>query len=184
LKPWILPTANPFIKDPAHRHTRPEKAWEGNVPYVQLNYDDSDWRKLDLPHDWAIEGPFITTGGGGGMGRLPSAGVGWYRRKFDLAATDAGKRIILEVDGAMSYAAVWINGQLVGGWPFGYASWQLDLTPYVSFERTNQISIRLDNPPASSRWYPGAGIYRNVWLTKVAPVHVGQWGTFVRTPEV
>ena len=184
LKPWILPTANPFIKDPAHRHTRPEKAWEGNVPYVQLNYDDSDWRKLDLPHDWAIEGPFITTGGGGGMGRLPSAGVGWYRRKFDLAATDVDKRIILEVDGAMSYAAVWINGQLVGGWPFGYASWQLDLTPYVSFERTNQISIRLDNPPASSRWYPGAGIYRNVWLTKVAPVHVGQWGTFVRTPEV
>lgn len=184
LKPWILPTANPFIKNTADRHERPEGNWGGDVPYVQLNYDDSDWRTVDLPHDWAIEGPFITTGGGGGMGRLPSPGIGWYRRKFEVAAADVGKRIILEIDGAMSYAAVWINGRLVGGWPFGYASWQLDLTSYVEFGAENQIAIRLDNPPASSRWYPGGGIYRNVWLSKLPPVHVGQWGTFVRTPEV
>lgn len=184
LKPWILPTGNPFIKRPADRHERPAGNWGGEVAYVKSNYDDSDWRTVDLPHDWAIEGPFITTGGGGGMGRLPSAGIGWYRRKLDLIADDAGKRIVLEIDGAMSYAAVWVNGQLAGGWPFGYASWQIDLTPYVNFGEANQLAIRLDNPPASSRWYPGAGLYRNVWLTKVAPVHVGQWGTFVRTPGV
>ena len=98
--------------------------------------------------------------------------------------SDAGKSIFLEVDGAMSYAMVWLNGQLVGGWPFGYASWRLDLTPYVVSGGENQLAIRLDNPNKSSRWYPGGGIYRNVWLTKTNPVHVGQWGTFVTTHAV
>jgi beta-galactosidase len=118
------------------------------------------------------------------MGRLPSWGIGWYRRQLDIPAADAGKSIFLEVDGAMSYAMVWLNGRLVGGWPFGYASWRVDLTPYVIPGQVNQLAIRLDNPPASSRWYPGGGIYRNVWLTKTSPVHVGQWGVQVTTPQV
>ena len=84
----------------------------------------------------------------------------------------------------MSYANVWINGQYVGGWPYGYASWRIDLTPHVNFGGDNVLAIRLDNPPKSSRWYPGGGIYRNVWLTKTQPVHVGQWGTYVRTRQV
>ncbi|HYD84477.1 MAG TPA: glycoside hydrolase family 2 TIM barrel-domain containing protein, partial [Opitutus sp.] len=84
----------------------------------------------------------------------------------------------------MSYAAVWLNGHIVGGWPFGYSSWRVDLTPYVKFGAENQIAIRLDNPPASSRWYPGGGIYRNVWLTKTAPVRVTQWGTRVTTRDI
>ena len=150
---------------------------------MQTDFDDSAWRRVDLPHDWAIEGPF-TTRGGGGMGRLPSAGIGWYRKQLTIPAQDAGKAIFLDVDGAMSYAAVWLNGQFVGGWPYGYASWRLDLTPYVAPGRKNELAIRLDNPPNSSRWYPGAGIYRNVWLVKTAPVHVGHWGTYVTTPEV
>lgn len=179
LKPWILPTGNAFIKDPIRRHARPAGDPGADVPYVQAGFDDSTWRQVDLPHDWAIAGPFLETGDFGGMGRLPSWGIGWYRRKLDIPAVDIGKRIVLEVDGAMSYAAVWLNGRLVGGWPFGYTSWQVDLTPYVNFGGVNQLAIRLDNPPASSRWYPGGGIYRNVWLTKTAPVHVGQWGTFV-----
>lgn len=184
LKPWILPTANPFIKDPAKRFTRPEGNPGGDVTYVQSGFDDSSWRSVNLPHDWAIEGPFNTGGVGGGMGRLPSPGIGWYRKSLEIPAGDAGKKIFLDVDGAMSYAVVWCNGKLVGGWPYGYASWRVDLTPFVNFGGKNQIAIRLDNPPDFSRWYPGAGIYRNVWLVKTQPVHVGQWGTVVTTPEV
>ena len=155
------------------------------MSYVQTDFDDSSWRSVNLPHDWAIEGPFFTNCGvGGGMGRLPSPGIGWYRKKLDIPASDAGKSIFLDVDGAMSYATVWLNGHLVGGWPYGYASWRVDLTPYVVPGGENQLAIRLDNPPDSSRWYPGGGIYRNVWLTKTPPVHVGQWGTYLTTPEV
>ncbi len=184
LKPWILPTGNAFLADPAKHHVRPAEEPRHDIAYVAAVFDDSAWRQVDLPHDWAIEGPFLEEGDVGGMGRLPSWGIGWYRKKLAIPAADAGRRIVLEVDGAMSYAMVWLNGRLVGGWPFGYSSWQLDLTPYVNFGGENQLAIRLDNPPASSRWYPGGGLYRNVWLTKTAPVHVGQWGTFVTTREV
>ncbi len=184
LKPWILPSGNQFIKDPAKWFVRPEGNPGGDVAYVQNSFDDSSWRKINLPHDWAIEGPFNSGGVGGSMGRLPSPGIAWYRKLIEIPASDAGKSIFLDVDGAMSYAAVWVNGKLAGGWPFGYNSWRLDITPYVVLGGENQIAIRLDNPSDFSRWYPGAGIYRNVWLTKTAPTHVGQWGTFVTTPEV
>jgi beta-galactosidase len=183
IKQWILPTGNAFIEDAAHRYSRPEGNLGDGVDYVQVNFDDSSWQPINLPHDWAIEGPF-THSGGGGMGRLPTAGIGWYRKKLSIPAEDAGKSIFLDVDGAMSYATVWLNGKIVGGWPFGYASWRVDLTPYVKPGGDNELAIRLDNPPNSSRWYPGAGIYRNVWLVKTRPVHVGQWGTQVTTPEV
>jgi beta-galactosidase len=184
LKPWILPSGNRFIKDPAKRFVRPEGHPGSDVAYVQNSFDDSGWRVVTLPHDWAIEGPFNSGGVGGSMGRLPSPGIGWYRKKLDIPASDAGKSIFLDLGGAMSYAVVWLNGKLVGGWPFGYNSFRLDLTPYVVPGGDNQLAIRLDNPPDFSRWYPGAGLYRNVWLTKTAPVHVGHWGTFVTTPTV
>ena len=134
LKPWILPTGNDFIKDPAKRHARPAGNPGGDFPFVQGTFDDSSWDSISLPHDWAIKGPFYKgwdTEVDGGMGRLPSHGVAWYRRKLDIPASDAGKSIFLDVDGAMSYATVWLNGQLVGGWPYGYTSWRVDLTPYV-----------------------------------------------------
>lgn len=184
LKPWILPTGNAFIKDPARHFVRPAGDPGGDVAYVGRNIDDRGWRRVDLPHDWAIAGPFLANGDFGGMGRLPSWGIGWYRKKLNLPAGDVGKSVFLEIDGAMSYATVWLNGHLVGGWPYGYSSWQVDLTPYLHFGGENQLAIRLDNPPSSSRWYPGGGIYRNVWLTKTQPVHVGQWGTRVTTREV
>jgi beta-galactosidase len=187
LKPWILPTGNDFIKDPAKRHVRPEGNPGSDFPFVQSDFDDSSWERVNLPHDWAIKGPFFKGGDaevGGGMGRLPSPGVAWYRKKLEIPDSDKGKSIFLDVDGAMSYAMVWMNGQIVGGWPFGYASWRLDLTPYVVPGGENQLAIRLDNPTESSRWYPGGGIYRNVYLVKTNPVHVGQWGTFVTTSDV
>jgi len=183
IKQWILPTGNDFIKDPARRFVRPPGNPGDGVPYVQPDFDDSSWQHVNLPHDWAIEGPF-THAGGGGMGRLPTAGIGWYRKKLDIPTADAGKSIFLDVDGAMSYATVWLNGKLVGGWPYGYASWRVNLTPYVKFGGANELVIRLDNPPNSSRWYPGAGIYRNVWLVKTEPLHVAHWGTQLTTPEV
>lgn len=187
LKPWILPAGNNFIKDKSKLHVRPEGNPGSDFPFVQSDFDDSHWEEINLPHDWAIKGPFFAGPDPevrGGMGRLPSPGVAWYRKNLDIPESDAGKSIFLDVDGAMSYAMVWINGHLAGGWPFGYASWQVDLTPYIKPGAENQLAIRLDNPPHSSRWYPGGGIYRNVWLTKTGPVHVSQWGTYITTPQV
>ncbi|QRX63274.1 DUF4982 domain-containing protein [Dysgonomonadaceae bacterium zrk40] len=188
LKSWILPTANPFIAEPADRYTRPEGESPGkNFPFVQPDFDDSRWEIVNLPHDWAIEGPFYEGDEpivGGGMGRLPVQGVAWYRKKLDISSEERGKSIFLEVEGAMSYAMVWLNGTLVGGWPYGYNSWQLDLTPHLRYGEENQLAIRLDNPNHSSRWYPGAGIYRNVWLIKTHQLHIAQWGTYVTTKEV
>ena len=150
IKQWILPTGNNFIKDPSRKFVRPEGNLGEGVAYVQPDFDDSGWQQINLPHDWAITGPFARSGGGG-MGRLPSAGVGWYRKKLEIPATDSGKSIFLDVDGAMSYSTVWLNGQLVGGWPFGYASWRVDLTPYVKPGGENELVIRLDNPPKIPR---------------------------------
>ncbi|WP_241093108.1 beta-galactosidase GalB [Xanthomonas bonasiae] len=184
LKPWILPTGNAFIADPAQRHPRPPGDPGSDVAFVRADFDDSAWTRVDLPHDWAIAGPFLKDGPYGGMGRLPSWGVGWYRKRLDIPASDRGRAVFLDIDGAMSYATVWLNGRLVGGWPYGYSSWRVDLTPYLVPGGSNQLAIRLDNPPESARWYPGGGLYRSVWLSKTAPVHVGQWGTQVSTPQV
>lgn len=187
LKNWILPTGNDFIKDPLKRHIRPKGDPGSDFPFVKESFQDESWERVSLPHDWAIKGAFYTGDKpevGGGMGRLPSQGVAWYRKKLTIPTADQGKIIYLDIDGAMSYAMVWLNGHLVGGWPYGYNSFRLNLTPYLNFGGTNQLAIRIDNPNHSARWYPGGGIYRNVWLTKVAPVHVAQWGTFVKTPHV
>ncbi|HEY0680557.1 MAG TPA: beta-galactosidase GalB [Chitinophagaceae bacterium] len=187
LKQWILPTANEFIKDSGLHYRRPEGNPGAGFSFVQNSFDDKTWEDVNLPHDWAIKGPFFegTPGEvGGGMGRLPSPGVAWYRRKLNITANHMRKRVYLDIDGAMSYAMVWLNGNLVGGWPYGYNSFRLDLTPYIKPGNDNQLAIRLDNPNHSARWYPGGGIYRNVWLTVVNPVHVTNWGTFITSKNV
>ena len=182
LKPYLLPCANDFIIF-GKRHQRPEGNPGENIAYVKSDFDDSEWRHLNLPHDWAIEGPF-NIDYNGSTGKLPYWGIRWYRKTLELSQDDAGKQIYLDIDGAMSYASVWCNGQYVGGWPYGYASFRLDLTPYIRAGQKNVLAIRLDNPDDTSRWYPGSGIYRNVWLVKTSPVHVEQWGTFVRNQQV
>lgn len=187
LKSWILPSANDFINDAAKKHIRPDRNPGGDFPFVQRNFDDSLWENIHLPHDWAIKGPFQkgwNSEVGGGMGRLPVNGVAWYRKKLAIPESDKGQSIFLDIDGAMSYAMVWLNGNLVGGWPYGYNSFRLNLTPFVRFGSENQLAIRIDNPNHSARWYPGAGLYRNVWLVKTSPVHVGQWGTYLTTPTI
>ena len=182
LKPYVLPCANDFIIF-GKRYQRPEGNPGENIAYVKSDFDDSEWRHLNLPHDWAIEGPF-NIDYNGSTGKLPYWGIRWYRKTLELSQDDAGKQIYLDIDGAMSYASVWCNGQYVGGWPYGYASFRLDLTPYIKAGQKNVLAIRLDNPDDTSRWYPGSGIYRNVWLVKTSPVHVEQWGTFVRNQQV
>ncbi len=146
-------------------------------------YDDHAWQKLDLPHDWAITGPFRIDLAGE-TGKLPWKGIGWYRKHFSVPATDAGKKIFVDFDGAMAYAQVWLNGKYVGTWPYGYNSFRMDLTPFIIAGKENIIAVRLDTEKWDSRWYPGAGIYRHVWLVKTNEVHVAHWGTTVTTPVV
>ena len=184
IKNWVTATGNEFaIDDGAIERARPADNLGGNVPHTQRSFDDRSWRKLNLPHDWGIEGPFRQEYPGE-TGKLPWWGIGWYRKHFTVPANEKDKRFYLDIDGAMSYATVWLNGRFVGGWPYGYASFELDLTPFIEPAAENVIAIRLDNPPESSRWYPGGGIYRNVWLVKTSNIHIGHWGTYVTTNEV
>ena len=146
-------------------------------------YDDAKWRSLALPHDWAIEGPFnrafnANTGG------LPVSGTGWYRKHFVLPGDAKGRHFSVEFDGAMSNSRVWLNGHEIGERPYGYSSFALDLTPYLRWDGENVLAVRLRPEPDSSRWYPGAGLYRNVWLTTTGSVHVAHWGTYLTTPDV
>ena len=157
----------------------------------QCSYDDSSWQDVTVPHDWAIYGPFsrdidlqpnddntaVMTGRTGG---LPYVGCGWYRRSFDVPQ---GKRVTLLFDGAMSEARVWVNGQQACFWPYGYNSFHCDVTDLVK-PGSNTLAVRLENLPQSSRWYPGAGLYRNVHVIFTEDVHVPVWGTYVTTPSV
>lgn len=144
---------------------------------------DAAWRRLDLPHDWAIEGPFRPDLEGS-TGKLPWKGIGWYRKHFTVPADAQGQCLYLDFDGAMANAEVWLNGQKVGGWPYGYTSFRVNLTEAMRPGEENVVAVRLDTEHFGSRWYPGAGIYRHVRLVRLNPVHVAHWGVFVTTPEI
>jgi len=184
MKDWLL-AGSVGLTTNAALLAQPRPAGEPGegVIFAQPGFNDSQWRLLNLPHDWGIEGPFEQEYPGE-TGKLPWWGVAWYRKHLEPPAADAGRKIFLDVDGAMSYATVWVNGHFAGGWPYGYASWRVDMTPFLKFGADNVVAIRLDNPKQSSRWYPGGGIYRNVWLEKTSPVRIAHWGTAVTTPEV
>ena len=147
------------------------------------SFNDSGWRELTLPHDWAIEGPF-SRDYNARAGGLPFHGTGWYRKSFTLPAESKDKQVEITFDGAMYNAHVWINGTFLGNRPFGYIGFHYDLTPYLARDGKNVIAVRLQPEDLSSRWYPGAGIYRNVWLSINDPVHFKTWGTFITTPGV
>ncbi len=149
-----------------------------------LNFDDSQWRIVSLPHDWAIEGPF-SNDYNARCGGLPFHGTGWYRKSFTLDKADKDKIIRIEFEGAMKSSDVWINGVHLGSRWLGYITFEYELTKHLKFDGTkNVIAVRLQPEDLSSRWYPGAGLYRKVWLRKDHPVHVAQWGTFVTTPTI
>ncbi len=148
------------------------------------NFDDKGWRKLDLPHDWAIEGPFDVKYNAR-CGGLPVHGTGWYRKHFTMNSTDAGKTINVIFDGAMNESHVWVNGHFVGERPYGYVTFGYDISEYLKYDGSeNVIAVRLTPKDLSSRWYPGAGLYRNTWLTVDESQHIPMWGTYVTTPTV
>jgi len=159
--------------------------FKGDAPGAEKSeFDDSKWRALSLPHDWAIEGPFDSKANPH-TGALPIFGTGWYRKSFTLPETAKDRCLSIMFDGAQNNAHVFLNGEEIGSRPYGYISFSVDLTGHLKFgAQTNVLVVRLTPEDRSSRWYPGAGIYRNVWLDVTGPLHVGQWGTFVTTPEV
>ncbi|GEC72507.1 beta-galactosidase [Flavobacterium flevense] len=147
------------------------------------SYYDSNWRKLNLPHDWAIEGPFSIKNNAR-TGGLPIHGIAWYRKHFTIDSKNKNKQISIEFDGVMSNAKVYLNGQFVGERPYGYIGFELDLTPFIKFKQENVIAVRVAPEDLSARWYPGAGIYRNVYLKINDNIHIPQWGTYITTPTV
>jgi beta-galactosidase len=167
----------------------------------KLGINTENWESVSVPHDWAISGEFdetidaqetmviedgervpkMRTGRSGG---LPHIGIGWYRKTLDIPSSWKNKRIQVEFDGAMSNAKVYLNGEYVGEWPYGYTSFGFDLTNKVKFGKDNVLAVRLENKPSSSRWYPGAGIYRNVRLVVTNPIYVKQWGSYLTTPDI
>ena len=148
-----------------------------------LSFDDSSWRNQNLPHDWAIEGPFDIEYNAR-CGGLPFHGEGWYRKSFNVPKNLKGKHVSLHFDGAMYNAKIWLNGVLIGNRPNGYIGFSVKLSEYLNYGGENLIAVQLTPEDLSSRWYPGAGIYRNTWLEINNPVHVPKWGTFITTPKI
>lgn len=168
---------------------------------LNKDFDDSAWENVIVPHDWAIDKPFdmridmqsvqVLEDGDkapkmrtGRTGALPAFGIGYYRTSIKSDADMYGKRIRIEFDGAMSLSKVYINGEFVGEWPYGYSSFAFDITDKWNYDGENIVAVRLENKLESSRWYPGAGLYRNVRIVVTDPVSVDHWGTYVTTPKV
>ncbi|MEQ1646816.1 MAG: sugar-binding domain-containing protein, partial [Pyrinomonadaceae bacterium] len=146
--------------------------------------EDSSWRKLDVPHDWSIEGPFDQKNPTGGAGGFLPSGISWYRKHFN-PGQDLTKRVFIEFDGVMANAEVWVNNVSLGKRPYGYSSFGYDLSDHLNFGKDNVIVVKTDtSKQPASRWYTGAGIYRHVRLVTTDGVHLEKWATFVTTPKV
>ena len=167
------------------RVTNMDAGWrfhQGDVMGAEAaTYDDMDWRRLDVPHDWSIEGDNLRENpGGGSIGFFPT-GMGWYRKTFDVKAFDKNKLYSIEFDGIYMLSTVWLNGHELGTWPYGYSSFSYDLTPYLR-AKGNVLAVRVDNSRhGNSRWYTGSGIYRHVRLVETARTHFAKWGVFNST---
>nr|WP_235782276.1 beta-galactosidase GalB [Phocaeicola paurosaccharolyticus] len=182
-----------------------EKGWkftrQDKTEFSSPDYNDVKWQSVTIPHDWAIYGPFsinndkqevaITQDGqkdamehAGRTGGLPFVGTGWYRLTFDVPNYTSGDKVELLFDGAMSHAKVYVNGSEAGYWPYGYNSFVIDATAFIKGSKGNKLAVRLENEPESSRWYPGAGLYRNVHLIVTEDSHVPVWGTQLITDKV
>jgi beta-galactosidase len=171
------------------------KAGDDVASAADLQFDDSAWTAIDLPHDWAVELPFVPSAaldpsvtedpraehGFKALGRAyPETSIGWYRRVFALPTQDLGKRIFLEFDGVFRNCIVMLNGYAVGGNESGYAPFSIDVTDFANYGADNVLTVRVDATLGEGWFYEGAGIYRHVWLVKTAPIHIPQWGSVVR----
>lgn len=160
------------------------------------SYDDSGWRNIDLPHDWSIEdlpgqtpdtvvGPFTRASQGKMRTGYTVGGTAWYRKSFTIDSRDREKSVYMNFDGVYMNSDVWVNGKHVGNHPYGYTSFNYDITPYLNQAgQANVVAVQVKNEGENSRWYSGSGIYRHTWLTLVDQVHIGMWGVHVKTPSV
>ncbi len=184
----VCPAAAAQPAEPARAYLNFDADWRfsrGDFANAAMPaFNDSAWRRLNVPHDWSAEGPF-GPGFGSGNGYAPG-GIGWYRKRFGLDAVYKDKIVAIEFDGVYDFAEVWINGHFVGGRPYGYSSFECTLTPYLRFgPADNVIAVRVDHSRfADSRWYTGSGIYRHVRLRVTGPLRIAHWGTFITTPQV
>jgi beta-galactosidase len=195
-------TPDEAAAEKARAATRPspvETNLGGQISYVQPGFDDANWRRLDLPHDWAVEldfsqAPHVNTDNKAAPRYQQSHGfrdidaskgtnIGWYRRSFDLPSSDAGKTLSIDFDGVYRNSLVWLNGHCLGRYPSGYSSFSYDITKYAKPGERNTLVVRVDASKWEGWFYEGAGIYRHLWLVKTDPLHVAKWGTFV-TSEV
>jgi beta-galactosidase len=177
-------------KDLGFGNNQGDFAKTGDFGFAKAGYDDSKWRKLNLPHDWAVELPFmwdeeLKSHGYKPLGRrYPGTSVGWYRREFDVPATDAGRRVTVEFDGAFRDVIVFVNGCFVGRNDNGYAPFHFDISDFLALGAKNCIVARVDSSFGDGWFYEGAGIYRHVWLTKTDSLHLGKWDSWVRTSDI
>ena len=202
--PVLLLAAGPAVAQTRHEYVLDAnwKFTKGDVAGAEKpDFKDAAWQTVSVPHDWAIYGPFdgsndlqkvkieqngeqTATLKAGRTGGLPYVGTGWYRRPLSVPGFRPGQRAVLLFDGAMSDAHVFVNGQEIGNWPYGYSSFSFDITNYLHAKSPNTLAVRLKNQPESARWYPGAGLYRNVHLIITDDVHIPVWGTYLTTPEI
>ena len=182
----IILAALPGYADATRERQLFDNGWRfhlGDVSQGQsTSFADKDWRTVDLPHDWSVEGPYSPKNASG-TGFLPG-GIAWYRKTFQLPASVRGRRVSIRFDGVYRDSTVWINGVLLGSRPYGYSSFEYDLTANLrTGDFPNVLAVRVDHSVvADSRWYPGSGIYRHVWLNVTGPVHIGPWDPYITTP--
>jgi beta-galactosidase len=174
-------------KDLGFGYDQGDFAKTGDFKFAKVGYDDSKWRALNLPHDWAVELPFVWDEQQKGHGykplgrRYPESSVGWYRREFEIPASDAGRRIAVEFDGAFRDVLVFVNGCFIGRNDNGYAPFRFDITDFLAVGAKNCIVARVDASFGDGWFYEGAGIYRHVWLTKTDALHLARWDSWVRS---
>jgi beta-galactosidase len=162
------------------------KFYQGDTTAAKSkDFSDTSWRSVDLPHDWSIEGKIGPKNPTGGAGGYFPAGIGWYRKTFQVPNGWKGKKVSIYFEGVYMNSEVFINGKSLGIYPYGYSSFSYDLSPYLDFNNENVIAVRVDNSQqVNSRWYSGSGIYRHVWMRVTEAVHIADWGISITTPAV
>src|SRR5664279_5624022 len=167
------------------------KFYKGGVLGGQnINFDDSKWRPIDLPHDWSIEdlpgtnSPFNADAISQVNGGFTTGGTGWYRKTFTIPKELTDKQFIIMFEGVYMNADVWLNGEFLGNHPYGYTSFWFDISGKIRFDKENVLAVKVKNEGENSRWYSGSGIYRHVWLNIVSPMHFEPWGICITTPQV
>jgi len=163
------------------------KFLRGDVQNAHLpDFNDDQWNKISVPHDWSIEGPFSEDAPGGGACAYLPTGIGWYRKQFTMPLARSARKLVIQFDGVYQRGEVWINGHALGMRPYGFISFAYDLTPYLNPDRqANVLAVRVDNSlQPNLRWYSGSGIYRHTWLITTGPLHIAHWGTCIRTSQI